>query len=49
MEHNLTLLLEIMHCAGNLQIRRLSASSIGCARINCRLFANENIDSEYNV
>ena len=44
---NLTLLLEIMHCARNLRI--ISAWVTPFPRINCRLLANEQTDVDYNV
>ena len=43
---NLTMLLEIVHCARNLQIIHYSR---WFPDINCRLLANEKTDSDYNV
>ena len=54
-EHSLRLLLEIRHCARNLQISNLCKhlkTTLYVAlisKINCKLLANEEKGSEYNV
>ena len=55
-EPEVILLLDMMHCARNLQISQLSASRqltnlkvALISKISCRLLANEKTDNEYNV